>query len=124
MMAIAAGITYGVARGLMATGDNDMLVVVLGVAGVTLLVSNTLMISTLLCLIQETPFATVWRSVEVWAVPYYLAGGTLANVWAHVQLTTSTGLTLVAAVNVYLLSVCVRELCSMIGEGDEQKSYS
>jgi hypothetical protein len=121
MMSIAAGVTYGAARWLMATGATDTLVV-LGVAGVTLMVSNTLMVSTILCLLKEAPFATVWRSFEVWAVPYYLAGGTLANVWAHAQLTARTGLTIVAAVNVYLLSVCVREVCLMVGEGEKQRA--
>ena len=118
MMSIASGVTYGAARWLLAAGAADMLLVVLGVAGVMLLVSNTLMLSTILCLIKEAPFVTVLRSVEVWAVPYYLAGGVLANVWTHVPLTARTGLTIVAAVSVYLLSVCTREVRLMIGEGN------
>jgi hypothetical protein len=67
---------------------------------------------------RGAPFVTVLRSVEVWAVPYYLAGGVLANVWTHVPLTARTGLTIVAAVSVYLLSVCTREVSLMIGEGN------
>ena len=114
MMSIAAGLTYGVTHWLISAGGSDMLVAVLGVAGVLLLVSNTLMISTILCLIQEAPLGTLWHSVEVWAVPYYLAGGTLANIWVHVQLTARSGLTITAAVSTYLLSACVRELCSSL----------
>jgi len=115
-LAIAGGVAHGVARGLTVMGGADVLAVVLGAAGVTLLVTNTLLISTMLWLIKEGPFYTVWRAVQLWAVPYYLAGGALASVWVRAELTFSTSVTILAAASVYVLSVCYQELGLLIGD--------
>ena len=119
-MAIAAGVAHGVARGLTAVGGLDVLVVVLGAAGVALLVTNTLLISTILCLIKEGPFYTIWRSVQLWAVPHYLAGGVLASSWARARLTASIGVTVLAAASVYVLSVCYSELGRLLTGTEHQ----
>jgi hypothetical protein len=110
-MAMAGGLTHGVTWGLAAgmRGTDDM-AVILGVAGVVLLVSNTLIVSTIVCLIKEGPFEMVWRSVQCRAVPYYLAGGLIADVWVRAKLTGPTSIALLAAISVYLLSMCFREL--------------
>lgn len=109
-MAIAGGLTHGVTWGLVAMRGTDGMAVILGVAGVVLLVSNTLIVSTVLCLIKEGPFEMVWRSVQCRAVPYYLAGGLLADVWVRAGLNGPAGIALLAAISVYLLSLCFREL--------------
>jgi hypothetical protein len=118
VMAIAAAVTLAMARFLSATAGGDMLVVVLCVAGVTLLVSNTLMISAILCLLKEAAFPTVWRSLQLWAVPYYLAGGILATAWAHTRLNAHPGLTILAAISVYLLSVCYGQVSLLVHPSD------
>ena len=108
-LAIAGGLTYGVTWSLAALRGPDTLALTLGVAALVLLVSNTLIVATILCLIKEAPFHTVWRSVHRRAVPYYLAGGVIANVWARADLTAPAGFALLAAISVYLLSLCIRE---------------
>jgi hypothetical protein len=108
-MAISGGLTHGVTWGLAAIDGGYSTAVILVVAGIVLLITNTLIVSTILCLIKEAPFYTVWRAVQVRAVPYYLAGGLLANVWVGAKLTSPTGITLLAAISVYLLSICLRE---------------
>ena len=108
-MAIAGGLTHGVTWGLVVLRGADGMSAILGIAGVVLLVTNTLIISTILCLIREAPFHTVWGSVQRRAVPYYLAGGVIAHVWVRADLTTSVGIALLAAISVYLLSLCFRE---------------
>jgi hypothetical protein len=114
-MAIAGGVAHGVARGLTAFGGSDVLVVVLGAAGVALLVTNTLLVATILCLMEEGPFYKVWRSVQLWAVPYYLGGGILAGVWSRADLRVSAKVTVLAAASVYMLSVCYQELVLLCG---------
>jgi hypothetical protein len=109
-MAISGAVTHGVAWGLAAMHSADGLALILGVAGVVLLVTNTLIISTILCLVKEAPFETVWRSIQRRAVPYYIAGGLIANVWARANLTAPSGIAVFATISVYLLSVCVREI--------------
>ncbi len=108
-MAIAGGLTHGVTWGLVAMRSAESMPVILGVAGVVLLVTNTLIVSTIVCLIKQTPFESVWRSVHRRAVPYFLAGGLIAHVWVQAKLTSSS-MALLAALSVYLLSICFREL--------------
>jgi hypothetical protein len=118
-MAVAGGVSHGMAAMLLLAGGPEVLVVVLGAAGITLLVCNTLLLATILCLIQEAPFMTVWRSVHLWAVPYYLAGGVLANIWARANLSTSMGYTILATASVYALSLCYRELSRLLSQMTE-----
>ena len=115
-LAIAGGMAHAVPRGLTVMGGADVLVVVLGAAGVTLLVSNTLMVSAILCLLNQAPIYAVWRSVQLWTAPYYLAGGVLASVWARTELSATAGITILAAASVYLLSVCYHELSSIASQ--------
>ena len=109
-MAMAGGLTHGVTWGLVGMRGTDDMAVILGVAGVVLLVTNTVIVSTIVCLIKEGPFEMVWRSVQCRAVPYYLAGGLIADVWVRAKLTGPTSIALLAAISVYLLSMCFREL--------------
>ncbi len=106
-MAISGGLAYGVSHGLEQTGGDPVLR--LAAAGVVLLVTNTLIVSSILCLLKDAPLPTVWRSLQPRAVPYYLAGGLLAGVWSRADLTTGAGVALMAAVSVYLLGLCFRE---------------
>jgi hypothetical protein len=120
-MAIAGGLTHGVTWGLVALRGADGTVVILGVAGVVLLVTNTLIVATILCLIREAPFNTLWRSVQRCAVPYYLAGGVIADVWVRANLMKSAGIALLAAISVYLLSLCFREFDMMAWRPHEER---
>lgn len=70
----------GAVAGALATATPARLAELLGTADIALLLTNTLLVSTVLCLIKEAPFSSVWRSFQLWAVPYYLAGGVLASI--------------------------------------------
>jgi hypothetical protein len=109
-MAICGSLTHGVTWGLVAMQGGYDMTVIMAIAGVVLLVTNTLIVATILCLIKEAPFHIIWRSVQSRAVPYYFAGGVLANVCVQARLTSAAGIALLAAISVYLLSTCLREL--------------
>ena len=108
-MAVAGGLACGVTRGLVIAQGPDAMVLFLAVAALVLLVTNTLVVSTIVCLLQEAPFYTAWRAIQLRAVPYYLAGGILANIWARADLTARFGIPCLAAVSVYLLSLCFEQ---------------
>jgi hypothetical protein len=110
-MAISAAVASG-----LATANAAGPAVLLGTAAVALLVTNTLIVSTILCFVKEAPFHSVWRSFQLWAVPYYLAGGVLAGIWAHADLRAGAGVIILAAASVYVLSVCYREFGLLIRE--------
>ena len=107
-LTIAGGLAHGVAHGLLAARNGIPAVVLLAVSGLVLLVSNTLLVAIILCLIRETPLYKAWQAIQLWAVPYYLAGGVLANVWAQTPLGESALVGVLAAMSVYLLSLSYR----------------
>ena len=115
-LAIAGGISHTVARSVTRVGglEGATVAMVLGVAGVVLLITNTMIVSTILCLIREVSVRTVWSSMQLSAVPYYLAGGVIANIWVRANFTANSGLAVIAVLSVYLLSVSYRELSSRI----------
>lgn len=115
-MAISGGFAYGISHGMPQTGGDPVLL--LAVSGVVLLVTNTLIVSAMLCLLKDAPLATVWRSLQPRAVPYYLAGGLLAGVWSRADLTAGAGVALMAAVSVYLLSLYCREAAQRFGHAN------
>lgn len=101
-LTLAAALAYGVMHQLPVKG-----VVAVAAAGVVLLVSNTMAVSLILCLLREVPLYTAWQAIQFWAVPYYLAGGILATVWAQAPLTAAT-VAAMAATSAYLLSLSYR----------------
>ncbi len=117
-MAIAGGVAYGAARILLGAGGPDALIVILGAAGVTLLLCNTLLVTAVICLAREAPFVTAWRSIQLWAVPYYLTGGMLADLWTTANLPSHLSFTILALASVYLLSECCVEIGSWFGVHD------
>ena len=114
-VAISGALAYGVSHGMAQTGGDPAFL--LAVSGVVLLVTNTLIVSSILCLLKDAPLSMVWRSLQPRAVPYYLAGGLLAGVWSRADLTGS-GVALIAAVSVYLLGLCYRETAERFGHTD------
>ena len=112
---IAGGLAHGVAHGLLAGRNGIPAVVPLAVSGLVLLVTNTLPVAMILCLIRETPIYKVWRAIQLWAVPYYLAGGVLANVWAQAPLADGALVAVLAAISVYLLSLSYRGFVRLAG---------
>ena len=110
MMAVSGSAAHGMAHGIVVSAN--MLPVMLGMAGTGLLVSNTLIMSTILCLLEDGPFDAIWGAVQLWAVPYYLGGGLLASVWARADLGSEVPACVLAGMSVYVLSVCFRELGS------------
>jgi len=107
-MAIAGGLAFGVAHGLPQSAADPMLL--LAVSSVALLLTNTLLVAAIVCLLRKTPIRQVWRSLQPRVVPYYLAGGVLAGVWSRADLTTGVGVALMAAISVYLLYLWYREM--------------
>ena len=80
-LAVSSGLAYIMAH-TAGTGAVEQ-TLRLGIAGLVLLIVNSMMVSVVLCLIQNTPIHAAWQALQFWAFPYYLAGGVLASVWIH-----------------------------------------
>ena len=101
-MAIATTAAYAVSR--LAGGDH---LIKVAMAGLTLQIVNTLIVSTLLCLIRNTPLLGVWRSIQVATLPYYFAGGILAGLWSRPDSSLAAAFCL--AVSLCLMDLVFRE---------------
>ena len=113
-VAISGGLAHGVANGLVGS-VNDSATLRLAVAGIVLLVCNSLLTAAVLCLIEDAPLSRVWRSIQLWAVPYYLGGGVVAGVWAQANLPSAGNWMLVlGAMSVYLLDSCYRQMVARL----------
>jgi hypothetical protein len=105
-MALAAGLSHAAfeAQALIIP------VLALALAGVTLFTANTLIVSTVLCLLREAPFSAIWKGLQLWSVPYYVAGSLLAALWASIGLHAWVGRIVLAALSAWLLSLCYRRI--------------
>ena len=121
-VAISSGLAYALAHQTPAETGAVAQTLMLGVAGLVLLVVNTMMVSVVVCLLRNTPIHTAWRSLQFWAFPYYLAGGILASVWVHIVTRPSATLAVLAAISVYLLSVCYREAMQRVNRLGEAQA--
>ena len=121
-VAISSGLAYALAHQTPAETGHVAQTLMLGVAGLVLLVVNTMMVSVVVCLLRNTPIHTAWRSLQFWAFPYYLAGGILASVWVHIVTRPSATLAVLAAISVYLLSVCYRETMQRVNRLGEAQA--
>jgi hypothetical protein len=101
-----------VARGLTDKAGEPLSGLYTAVAGLVLLVANTVLVAGVLCLMREAPLHTAWRSIQLWAAPYYLAGGLLAHVWSQAPLTM-LWVGVLAALSVYILSLSYRGAAAM-----------
>ena len=121
-LAIAGGLAHGVSHGLAMPVVGVTQIVLVAVAGLVLLITNTLLVSVILCLVKQTPLQAVWQALQTWAVPYYLAGGLLASVWVRTPLSQAVWVGVLASVSVYLLSVSSRGMLEQnVGRNSEEK---
>lgn len=105
VMAISSAVAHAASARL---GQAD-LAVGLGVAGITLLATNTLLVSGALCLMRRAAFNEVWRNVQFWSLPYYLAGGVVASLWVRAEWAGSLWIPAFVAASVYLMDLFYRE---------------
>lgn len=73
-----------------------------GIAGVTMLIINGLLVSGIICLNENRPLRTVWQGIQIIAVPYWLGGGVLAALWSESNLA-ALPVVVMAAISAYLL---------------------
>jgi hypothetical protein len=77
-LAISSGAAYRVAHALAGTRENN-LAVLLSLAACFYFMTNTLLISGVVSLVESKPLLTVWKQCYLWSFPYYLAGAVIAG---------------------------------------------
>ena len=79
-LALGAAFAYVVSRVALAPWLGDSVVGVLVVSTMVLYGSNSLLVATVLALVDRKPLSSVWQLCYFWSLPYYLVGAAVAGV--------------------------------------------
>src|SRR5262249_29182926 len=63
----------------MALARTESLSAVLALSACVFFASNTLLISSVLCLLEGKPLRKIWQQYYLWSFPYYLVGSAIAG---------------------------------------------
>lgn len=77
---LAGAVAFGAVRLLVAPVTGQSLMGHLGAAAVILYLTNTLLVSTMLSLVQNEPLAAIWLRSHFWIFPYYLVAAATAAI--------------------------------------------
>jgi hypothetical protein len=78
-LTISIGAAYQVSHFTLALAQADSLSALLALAACAFFLSNTLLISGVLCLIEGKPLKKIWQQCYLWTFPYYLVGSAIAG---------------------------------------------
>jgi hypothetical protein len=78
-LTISIAAAYQVSHFTLALARADSLSALLALAASVYFVSNTLLISGVLCLIEGKPLKQIWEQCYLWTFPYYLIGSAIAG---------------------------------------------
>jgi hypothetical protein len=78
-LAISIGTAYQVSHFALALARADSLSTLLVLAACVFFVSNTLLVSGVLCLVEGKPLKKIWHQCHLWSFPYYLVGSAIAG---------------------------------------------
>ena len=78
-LAISIAAAYQVSHFAMALARAESLSALLVLAACVFFLSNTLLISGVLCLMEGKPLKNIWQQCYLWSFPYYLVGSAIAG---------------------------------------------
>jgi Ca2+/Na+ antiporter len=78
-LAVSIGAAYQVSHFAMALARAESLSPMLALAACVFFVSNTMLISGVLCLLEGKPLGKIWQQCYLWTFPYYLVGSAIAG---------------------------------------------
>ncbi len=79
VLAISIGTAFQVSHFALALARADSLSALLVIAACMFFLSNTLLVSGVLCLIDGQPLKKTWQQCYLWSFPYYLVGSAVAG---------------------------------------------
>jgi hypothetical protein len=112
-LALSSGLAYRASHALIGK-DSSNLAMLLAVASCFYFTMNTLLVSTVLALLQNKPVKQIWLRCYLWTFPYYLAGALLSGMIVSSSITlgwTKSFLILPLMYLIYLFyKTCVEHL--------------
>jgi hypothetical protein len=78
-LALSIGLAFQISHNALALARTESLSALLVLAACVFFVSNTLLISIVLCLTEGKPLKKIWQQCYLWSFPYYLVGSAIAG---------------------------------------------
>jgi len=78
-LTVSIAAAYQVSHYAMALARAESLSAMLALAACVFFLSNTLLISGVLCLVEGKPLVKIWQQCYLWSFPYYLVGSAIAG---------------------------------------------
>jgi hypothetical protein len=78
-LTLSTAIGYGLCRVVLNDPLSHSLTAFLIAATLILYLGNTVMVATVLCLVEQRPLRSIWQSCYFWSWPYYLVGAAAAG---------------------------------------------
>jgi hypothetical protein len=88
-MAVSAALAFGLTRVLLAPWLSHFEVAVLVVSTAVLYVSNVVLVSAVLALVNRKPLRTAWQPCYFWSLPYYLVGAVAGGIMISICRTAN-----------------------------------
>ena len=79
-LVISVALAGVVSPRVAAFAQPDSLLLLIAIAAALLYLSNTLLVATVVCLVEGRQLTSVWQQCHVWAFPYYIVGSLLFNI--------------------------------------------
>jgi hypothetical protein len=79
-LSLSAAFAYGLSRVALVSWLGHSVLGVLVISTLVLYGSNTLMVATVLALVERKPLNSVWQLCCFWSLPYYLVGAAVAGI--------------------------------------------
>jgi hypothetical protein len=86
-LSLSAAATHSLCRVVLEPWLGHSVVAVLVVSALVMYGSNTLMVATVLALVDRKPLSSVWQLCYFWSLPYYLVGAAAAGIMSATSRT-------------------------------------
>ena len=119
-LAISIAAAYQVSHFTLALARAESLSTLLVLAACVFFLSNTLLVSGVLCLIEGKPLKNVWQQCYLWSFPYYLVGSAIAGLVTVSSRSIGWEASLLVLPMMYLVYTFYRLYLERVGPGTDQ----
>ena len=117
---LSIGVAYQVSHFILALARTQSLCTLLVLAACSYFVSNTLLISGVLCLVEGKPLKKIWQQCFLWTFPYYLVGSAIAGLVSVSSRAVGWDVSLLILPLMYLVYLFYRLYLSRVANDPEQ----
>ena len=119
-LAISIAAAYQVSHFALALARAESLSALLVLAACVFFLSNTLLVSGVLCLIEGKPLKNVWEQCYLWSFPYYLVGSAIAGLVTVSSRSIGWEASLLVLPMMYLVYTFYRLYLERVAPGTDQ----